>query len=400
MTSSKALKSEQRPTGEQAVGTATCPIKIGILLDTVFPSPPPPPWNCRQDFLDAVHVTFEDAQCSGKIDRPVELILEEVEGLPRGSVKAVADAYKRLVEAGCLAIIGPAISDNAVPLSEYVNEHGKVPTLTWAGTDDWLGEWTFSLGNGSQPDEPVILANIMAHADINSVVVIAEHGLVGDQYLSYVNEAFEHEGLTSAGVVRVSAIVGSDLKFEAQKLAAQLKPLKENGADALLFLGFGYGCFVVNLALELLQWQPTKYTTTAWEVGFMHPDILKAYYGWIGLEQYDAENPVTTAFLDRFEKRYGRRPEYFMPGYGHDMANVIVHALSKASPLSPRGVKNSLERIRLLPSASGAPGTRISFGKFTRRGWMGAGYLVAREFNANNPGDTIFRGRIQAPVKR
>ena len=30
---------------------------------------------------------------------------------------------------------------------------------------------------------------------------------------------------------------------------------------------------------------------------------------------------------------------------------------------------------------AGAPGTRLSFGKWTRRGWMGAGYLVARRLD-------------------
>ena len=33
----------------------------------------------------------------------------------------------------------------------------------------------------------------------------------------------------------------------------------------------------------------------------------------------------------------------------------------------------------MLPAASGAPGTRLSFGNWTRRGWVGAGYLVARQ---------------------
>jgi hypothetical protein len=51
--------------------------------------------------------------------------------------------------------------------------------------------------------------------------------------------------------------------------------------------------------------------------------------------------------------------------------------------LSPRGVKEALERVKMLPAASGAPGTRISFGKWTRRGWMGAGYLVARSLDAD-----------------
>ena len=35
----------------------------------------------------------------------------------------------------------------------------------------------------------------------------------------------------------------------------------------------------------------------------------------------------------------------------------------------------------MLPAASGSPGTRLSFGKWTRRGWMGAGYLVARRLD-------------------
>lgn len=41
-------------------------------------------------------------------------------------------------------------------------------------------------------------------------------------------------------------------------------------------------------------------------------------------------------------------------------------------------MKEALERVKMLPAASGAPGTRVSFGKWTRRAWMGAGYLVAR----------------------
>ena len=35
--------------------------------------------------------------------------------------------------------------------------------------------------------------------------------------------------------------------------------------------------------------------------------------------------------------------------------------------------------MKSIPAASGAPGTRISFGDWTRRAWMGCGYLVARE---------------------
>ena len=64
-----------------------------------------------------------------------------------------------------------------------------------------------------------------------------------------------------------------------------------------------------------------------------------------------------------------------------DLATVLLHAFADAHPLSPRGVKEALERVKMLPAASGAPGTRLSFGRWTRRGWVGAGYLVARRLD-------------------
>jgi hypothetical protein len=56
----------------------------------------------------------------------------------------------------------------------------------------------------------------------------------------------------------------------------------------------------------------------------------------------------------------------------------LLYAFADATPLSPLGVKDALERVTMLRAASGSPGTRISFGKWMHRGWMGAGYMVAR----------------------
>jgi hypothetical protein len=83
----------------------------------------------------------------------------------------------------------------------------------------------------------------------------------------------------------------------------------------------------------------------------------------------------------RFAARYGRRPEYCVPVVNRDIATVLLHAFADAHPLSPRGVKEALERVKMIPAASGAPGTRINFGTWMRRGWMGAGYLVARRLD-------------------
>ncbi len=370
-----------------AIGT----IKVGILLDLMFPNDPPPPWKPKQDLLDALRLRFDEALEEGLIDRPVELVLRECEGLPRGDVQTVIDAYQELVDARCVVIYGPLISDNAAVLTDYINGVAKVPTITMCGTDDWLGEWTFNLSNGSLPDEPHVIANIIAQAKHRRVGLIVERSLIGQEYLKFFHKASEAEGLIVVGVEYVPQTVSDVTK--------QISALRESKPDALLHLGFGYGAMGVNSALDKLNWHPPKYTVSSWEDGFNHKHIMEAFYGFTGLEQFDEENSVATKWLDRFEKRYKRRPEYFMTIYGHDMANTIAHALADAHPLSPKGVKEALERVKMLPAACGMDGTRISFGKWTRRGWMGAGYMIAREFNPNDTSKTIFRGRYGAPQR-
>jgi branched-chain amino acid transport system substrate-binding protein len=41
-------------------------------------------------------------------------------------------------------------------------------------------------------------------------------------------------------------------------------------------------------------------------------------------------------------------------------------------------VRDAIERIKLVPSASGAPGKCLRFGRYIRKGWMGTDYLVTR----------------------
>ena len=72
-------------------------------------------------------------------------------------------------------------------------------------------------------------------------------------------------------------------------------------------------------------------------------------------------------------------------------ADEALALSGKKANLTPSAMQ-ALERVKMLPAASGSPGTRISFGKWTRRGWMGAGYLVAREV-APDLKSTVLRGR-------
>ena len=67
-----------------------------------------------------------------------------------------------------------------------------------------------------------------------------------------------------------------------------------------------------------------------------------------------------------------------MPGLSHDAATVITRGLAAARPLTGEGVKLGFEQVKLIPSASGAPGTFLRFGRYIRQGWLGSDYLIAR----------------------
>ena len=134
------------------------PIKVGYLFDLKLPADFPQ--HKRDELIRPFELVFNDAHRRGVIDRPVQMVFREVNGLPLGSVKSVIDAYGELVDEGCLVIFGPSTTDNAVPTREAIEERYKVPAVSVTGTDDWLGEWTFSFPMGSLTDEPIFWAGL------------------------------------------------------------------------------------------------------------------------------------------------------------------------------------------------------------------------------------------------
>jgi ABC-type branched-subunit amino acid transport system substrate-binding protein len=244
------------------------------------------------------------------------------------------------------------------------------------GTDDWLGEWTFAFPQGSMTDEPIFLADLIAKGGLAEIGVLVEQSLIGESYLKNLRSACRRKGIRIVAEVAIAQT--------AQDINAAVQTLHEAKAEAIVHLGFGFGIVFINPALETLGWDPPRFTTTAWQNAWVNPIMWNAFMGWTGIDQYDEANRVGQDFLDTYAKKYnGSRPEFCVTVVNRDVAATLVRAFTDAHPLSPRGVKEALERVKMVPAASGAPGTRVSFGKWTRRAWMGAGYLVARTLDAD-----------------
>jgi hypothetical protein len=68
------------------------PIRLGHLFD--FRLPDDYPQAKRDDPIRPFELVFADGRARGLIDRPVEIVFKEVEGLPKGSAKAAIDGFE------------------------------------------------------------------------------------------------------------------------------------------------------------------------------------------------------------------------------------------------------------------------------------------------------------------
>jgi ABC-type branched-subunit amino acid transport system substrate-binding protein len=364
------------------------PLKVGVMFD--FIPPKPGAFDLRQDLFDGLALAFDENRAKGVINRPVKLVYREVEGLPRGSHQAVVNAFRELVDEGCLIILGPATSESGLVVKDYL-ESAQVPAIAWVGSDEFLGEYTFTISCGSLPDEPIQLANIVRQHGHKRVAVVYERYRVGHEDLSYFRQGCGYVGL------EISTEVPYDSSSANADVVAALMASRPDAIVSLVrqLVGrTGDSSLSFTAALESAGCGDVpRYVTSAWTNGWFDDRTFDTYRGWIGLDQYDEANRLGQAVMDRFQSRFGRRPTYAVPTYAWDVGNVMSRALGSAFPLSPKGVKDALEKVKLVPSATGSPGTFISFGKWTRRGWMGGGYMVAR---TAIPGsyETRFAGRV------
>lgn len=341
------------------------PARVGVLIDYL---------NQRggydENVLLSLRLVADEFLEQGIIERPVEFVVRAVQGLPNGTFNAVRDAFHELVDEGVVVIFGPWVSENGVALRRYVEERAEVACITMAASESMLGEWVFGLPAGSMEEEPIIMATIAALDGCRSVGIAFEDSLIGNEYLRTTRVACKDAGLRITAEVAIPQV-------EADKQAA-MEVLAAGRPDGILHVGFGLGIVGMNAALEAIGWVPPRYTTTAFEFAATNTWWREQLAGWIGLDQYDERNQVAAAFLDRFEARHGHRPAYFFPLYCYDVGRMMLLAIAGARPLTGSGVKDALERIKMLPAASGAPGTRLRFGRYIRHGWVGSEFLVAR----------------------
>ncbi len=352
-------------------GLAFAPVKVGVLIDIDM--------GTKADFLACLRMGFDEAHTAGVILRPVELVVEEAIGLPRLEAKNTIDGYRRLVDTGVLAVIGPLVTDNSLALAPVINQLG-VPAVTWTGTDRYHGEFCFNLGNGGLAEEAAMMATWIRRQGYRTVGMLHEQSPGGVEYASNFRWFAAREQL--------------DILIEAyttqipDDLEGVLRKVRDQGPDCLAYLGYGYPTILMGPMFENLGWDPPRIMTTAFQFCYAKPEWMVALEGWVGIDQMCEDNPRLQPVFDRFATRMGQRRDHTVTALSYDTARLIAEGIARAPLLTPRGVKDGLEKVRLLPAVNGGPRTHMSLGPYDHKAYKGD-WLVLRRIAG---GRTVFVG--------
>jgi ABC-type branched-subunit amino acid transport system substrate-binding protein len=350
------------------------PVKIGVLVDMDI-------GQLLADWIDSTILAVEDSLNEGVYDRPIEIITVDARGLPRENYRKVRAGYQRLVDAGCVVVLGPLISDNSVNLRDTINSTG-VPAIGWTGAVRFFGDYCFTVANGDIPTESVMGANWCALNGHRKVGFFWERGSSGGDYAEYFRSAARQVGLDVVKEVSLGP--------NPRGLQEHLETMRAQGADAIVYMGYGYSTFHFARAFKALDWDPPRFMGTAFMFYSNSNEWAEGLEGWHGVDQLgeDGTNPNYEAMRERFEARFGRVSRNVVVALGYDTARAAMLGIGNATIAVPAEVKAGLEQIKWMPCTNGGPGTYVTFAPYDHRGYKGD-FLTIRELRG---GELHFRG--------
>jgi len=338
------------------------PVRIGILHDR-------PPPDAGVGFERIARIGVDDVTATHPLDREIEFIHAAGQGLPTGTARAVEDAFASLAEQGVLAIIGPAISDNGL-VARNLADAAQIPCINYTGGEQTRSEWMFHYQVGSLEDEPTVLARHLAARDLETAAVVYDRSPIGQRYAEYFDEACASLGIELIGRTGISPLQ-QDLSGVAAKLQA-IAPA------ALIYLGLGLSAHPLGQAVAKAGWEVPVAANSALMFGYAYPEWTSVWEGWSYVDAISDDNRLLTRLYERIGS--GAPPS---PGTAatYDLGRLVAESVGRAVVLTRGGLRDALERIKLLPATIGREGTKMGFGRWERSALKGE-YLVLRQWRA------------------
>jgi ABC-type branched-subunit amino acid transport system substrate-binding protein len=336
-------------------------VRVGVLNDMAGNAA-----TATGDVTDWLRREVDAVRAAGRLDANVAFVHAYGLGLPAGSADAVERAFDALVAQDVAMIVGPAIGDNALAATPWV-ERARVPTINWAGAERARGEYMFHLQVGSHEDESLVIARHLKAVGAKRAGVVYDISPIGTRHLEYLRDEARIIGLEIAAAEGIPPLAEDAGEAVARVLAAR--------PDGFVYLGLGLSAPAVARPLAARAWQGPRIMNTAGLRGY-HGAFAEAVDGWIYIDMHSDRNRTLGALRQRLD---GPPQAAVWAAKGHDLGRLVAEGLARAGDLTRDGVKAGLEQVKWLPAAEGEDGTLLGFG-IRDRGALHGRYLVLRQW--------------------
>jgi len=257
--------------------------------------------------------------------------------LPGGSARNVEQAFAELCERGVVAILGPAISDNAL-IARPLADRSRMPCINYTGSDETRSEYMFQFQIGSLEDEPSFLAAHAAARGLRRAALAVDESYVGRRMSEFFGDACAVAGVEVVAREEADVVVSLGMWDTARSLALAAPELPVVANSALIY-------------------------------GYHDRDAARLWEGWAFPDTISERNAIYAGLGDVGPGVAGQ----------FDMGRLVGEGLARARDLTGPGVMEGLERVKAIPSATGEPVTLMGFGR-RDRGALKGHYLVVRQW--------------------
>jgi len=336
------------------------PVRLGFLDDT--------PQGVDRPLLErALRHARARTERTGRFSGELELHVVRADGLPRGTARAVEVAFAELADSDALAVLGPAIGDNALVTTPLANAR-RVPTINFAGSERARGEYMFHLQIGSHEEEPPLLVRQLVREGHREVALVFERATIGARYEAFFDEACRSGGLT------IATHIGLDPQTDP---TPAMQTVLRRAPTGLVYLGLGLELPRVSRALREGGFDGARVCNSCGMFGWVSPPHRDALEGWAYIDVFREDNVA----FEEARIALGLGEEDGPAGVLYaDLATLAVEGLAHAPTLTRDGVRAGLESVKALPAALGQPGTQLGFGTWDRGALKGP-YLVPRRWS-------------------
>ena len=335
-------------------------VRVGVLND-MGDGPDAP-----GDITDWLGREIAAVQAAGRLDAEIEFVHAYGLGLPSGTEAAVERAFLELARQDVVMIVGPAIGDNALISTPWV-ERERIPTINWAGAERARGEYMFHHQVGSHEDESLLMARHLKALGVERAGVVFDQSPIGTRHLQYLED--------EAAIIGLEIVATADISPLAEDASAEVERVLASRPEGFVYLGLGLSAPAVARPLAASGWQGPRIMNTAGLRGY-HGDFARDCDGWFYVDMHSDSNRTLNAL--RAEMRLP--PEQALwAAKGHDVGRLVAEGLARAEDFTRDGVKTGLEQVKWLPAAEGEEGTLLGFG-IQDRGALHGRYLVLRQW--------------------